>query len=163
MRSRDETGDGALHREAGPGGRERGARPRRVRGARGLRARLASLCDLQARGRCELRAHRRDRGGPAPTRRGEGVQRVPGRDRGPLRGASRDSDTHEGRLLPAVRRERGAMMTAPGAPAVVWPRVGWTEVRYPLGCIEDLHEMRKDEGEGMALGTADEQKPAAEG
>ncbi len=42
-------------------------------------------------------------------------------------------------------------------------RVGKTELRYQLGCIEDLHAMLKAHGDWMPLGGADEQKPAAEG
>ena len=40
--------------------------------------------------------------------------------------------------------------------------VGSTELRYHLRCIEDLHAMLKEHGDWMALGNADEQKPAAE-
>ncbi len=47
-------------------------------------------------------------------------------------------------------------------PAVV-VQVGSTEVRYRLSAIADLHEMLKAHGDWMALGNADEQKPAAEG
>ncbi len=41
--------------------------------------------------------------------------------------------------------------------------VGSTELRYHLRCIEDLHQMLKKHGDWMMLGSADEQKPAAEG
>ena len=41
--------------------------------------------------------------------------------------------------------------------------VGKTELRYHLRCIEDLHAMLKENGDWMPLGSADEQKPAAEG
>lgn len=41
--------------------------------------------------------------------------------------------------------------------------VGKTELRYQLRCIEDLHAMLKKHGDWMLLGSADEQKPAAEG
>jgi len=41
--------------------------------------------------------------------------------------------------------------------------VGKTELRYQLRCIEDLHAMLKEHGDWMPLGSADEQKPAAEG
>jgi hypothetical protein len=41
--------------------------------------------------------------------------------------------------------------------------VGTTELRYQLRCIEDLHAMLKAHGDWMPLGSADEQKPAAEG
>ncbi len=47
-------------------------------------------------------------------------------------------------------------------PALVC-KVGSTELRYHLSCIEDLHAMLKKYGDWMALGAADEQKPAAEG
>ena len=41
--------------------------------------------------------------------------------------------------------------------------VGKTELRYQLRAIEDLHAMLKKQGDWMLLGSADEQKPAAEG
>lgn len=41
--------------------------------------------------------------------------------------------------------------------------VGKTELRYHLRAIEDLHAMLKEHGDWMPLGSADEQKPAAEG
>ena len=41
--------------------------------------------------------------------------------------------------------------------------VGTTELRYQLRCLEDLHAMLKAHGDWMPLGSADEQKPAAEG
>jgi hypothetical protein len=41
--------------------------------------------------------------------------------------------------------------------------VGKTELRYQLRAIEDLHKMLKEKGDWMPLGSADEQKPAAEG
>jgi len=47
-------------------------------------------------------------------------------------------------------------------PALV-VRVGKTELRYQLRCIDDLHAMLTDRGDWVALGNADEQKPAAEG
>jgi hypothetical protein len=47
-------------------------------------------------------------------------------------------------------------------PALV-VQVGKTELRYQLRCIDDLHAMLKKHGDWMALGGADEQKPAAEG
>ena len=42
-------------------------------------------------------------------------------------------------------------------------QVGKTELRYQLRCIDDLHAMLKAHGDWMALGSADEQKAAAEG
>ena len=47
-------------------------------------------------------------------------------------------------------------------PALV-VQVGKTQLRYHLRCIEDLHAMLKRHGDWMPLGSADEQKPAAEG
>ena len=47
-------------------------------------------------------------------------------------------------------------------PALV-VQVGKTQLRYHLSCIEDLHAMLTEHGEWMALGNADEQKPAADG
>lgn len=47
-------------------------------------------------------------------------------------------------------------------PALV-VQVGKTELRYDLRAINDLHAMLKKHGDWMPLGSADEQKPAAEG
>jgi hypothetical protein len=47
-------------------------------------------------------------------------------------------------------------------PALV-VKVGKTELRYDLRCIDDLHAMLKSKGDWVLLGSADEQKPAAEG
>jgi hypothetical protein len=47
-------------------------------------------------------------------------------------------------------------------PALV-VRVGKTELRYNLRCIDDLHVMLQTRGDWMPLGAADEQKPAADG
>jgi len=47
-------------------------------------------------------------------------------------------------------------------PAIVC-MVGSTKLLYQLRAIEDLHAMLKEHGDWMPLGSADEQKPAAEG
>ncbi len=47
-------------------------------------------------------------------------------------------------------------------PALV-VQVGKTQLRYHLRCIDDLHAMLAKHGDWMLLGSADEQKPAAEG
>jgi hypothetical protein len=47
-------------------------------------------------------------------------------------------------------------------PAIVCV-VGKTELRYQARAIEDLHAMLKKHGDWMLLGSADEQKPAADG
>ena len=41
--------------------------------------------------------------------------------------------------------------------------VGKTTLNYQLRCLDDLHAMLKAHGDWMPLGSADEQKPAAEG
>ena len=46
-------------------------------------------------------------------------------------------------------------------PALVC-QVGKTQLSYHLSCIEDLHAMLVAHGDWMALGSADEQKPAKE-
>jgi hypothetical protein len=47
-------------------------------------------------------------------------------------------------------------------PALV-VQVGKTQLRYHLSAIADLHAMLKKNGDWVLLGSADEQKPAAEG
>jgi len=51
---------------------------------------------------------------------------------------------------------------AASPPALVC-NVGKTELRYQLRAIDDLHAMLKKHGDWIPLGSADEQKPAAEG
>jgi hypothetical protein len=53
---------------------------------------------------------------------------------------------------------------APDAdPPALVVQVGKTQLRYHLRCIEDLQAMLKDSGDWVPLGSADEQKPAADG
>jgi hypothetical protein len=47
-------------------------------------------------------------------------------------------------------------------PALVC-QVGNSQLQYHLRAVDDLHQMLKEHGDWMALGAADEQKPAAEG
>jgi hypothetical protein len=47
-------------------------------------------------------------------------------------------------------------------PALVC-QVGKTTLGYQLRCLDDLHAMLAEHGDWMALGSADEQKPAADG
>jgi hypothetical protein len=49
------------------------------------------------------------------------------------------------------------------APPALVVQVGKTQLRYDLHCINYLHAMLKSRGDWMLLGSADEQKPAAEG
>jgi len=51
---------------------------------------------------------------------------------------------------------------AASPPALVC-KVGTTTLMYQLRCIEDLHGMLKQAGDWIALGSADEQKPAKDG
>ncbi len=46
-------------------------------------------------------------------------------------------------------------------PALV-VQAGKIQLRYQLRCIDDLHAMLKKRGDWMLLGSADEQKPAAD-
>jgi hypothetical protein len=48
-------------------------------------------------------------------------------------------------------------------PPVIVCVVGTTVLGYRLRAIEDLHAMLKERGDWVPLGSADEQKPAAEG
>lgn len=48
-------------------------------------------------------------------------------------------------------------------PAALVVQVGKTQLRYHLRCIDDLHAMLQKQKDWMLLGSADEQKPAAEG
>jgi len=74
-----------------------------------------------------------------------------------------------------TREDPWVLLTPPGSsefiafrddtlvvPALV-VRVGKTELQYHLRCISDLHEMLKSKGDWVLLGSADEQKQAAEG
>lgn len=54
---------------------------------------------------------------------------------------------------------RDANLTPPALVVVV----GKTELRYRIQCIEDLHRMLIARADWVALGSADEQKDAAEG
>ena len=81
-------------------------------------------------------------------------------------------DEVEGMGTPA---EPWQLRTPPGAsafeayrdpdadPPALVVQVGKTQLRYHLSCIEDLHAMLVAHGDWMALGNADEQKPAVEG
>jgi hypothetical protein len=74
-----------------------------------------------------------------------------------------------------TREEPWVLSTPPGSsqyqayrdetadPPALVVQVGKTELRYHLRCIDDLHEMLRRHGDWMPLGSADEQKAAAEG
>jgi hypothetical protein len=50
-----------------------------------------------------------------------------------------------------------------GDPPALVVQVGKTQLKYQLRAINDLHAMLKKHGDWMPLGSADEQKAAAEG
>ena len=59
--------------------------------------------------------------------------------------------------------EYQAYRDASADPPALVVQVGKTEVRYRLRAIEDAHAMLTEHGDWMALGNADEQKPATDG
>jgi hypothetical protein len=64
---------------------------------------------------------------------------------------------------PAGNSEFEAWRDAASDPPALVIQVGKTQLRYQLGCIDDLAAMLKARGDWMALGGADEQKLVAEG
>jgi hypothetical protein len=64
---------------------------------------------------------------------------------------------------PSGQSEYQAYRDEAADPAALVVQVGKTELRYALRCIDDLHQMLKAHGDWLALGSADEQKPAAAG
>ena len=64
---------------------------------------------------------------------------------------------------PPGSSEFQAYRDATADPPALVVQVGKTELRYHLRAIDDLHAMLKARGDWMPLGSADEQKPAAEG
>ncbi len=64
---------------------------------------------------------------------------------------------------PPLSSEYEAYRDEGAEPAALVVQVGKTQLRYHLRCIDDLHAMLVAHGDWMLLGSADEQKPAAEG
>jgi hypothetical protein len=64
---------------------------------------------------------------------------------------------------PSGQSEFQAYQDNSADPPALVIRAGATELRYQLCCLDDLHAMLKDHGDWMPLGSADEQKPAADG
>jgi len=64
---------------------------------------------------------------------------------------------------PSGGSEYQAYRDETATPPALVVQVGKTELRYHLRCLEDLHAMLKAHGDWLPLGSADEQKPAAEG
>lgn len=66
-------------------------------------------------------------------------------------------------LTPPGTSEFSAYRDESLSPPSLVVKVGKTELRYDLRCLEDLRGMLKAKGDWVLLGSADEQKPAAEG
>jgi hypothetical protein len=64
---------------------------------------------------------------------------------------------------PSGSSEFTAYRDSASEPPALVVQVGKTQLRYHLSCIDDLHAMLKSHGDWMLLGSADEQKAAAEG
>jgi len=64
---------------------------------------------------------------------------------------------------PSGSSEFQAYRDEAASPPALVVQVGKTELRYQLRCLEDLRAMLVKHGDWMLLGSADEQKPAAEG
>jgi len=64
---------------------------------------------------------------------------------------------------PSLQSEFIAFRDDTADPPALVVQVGKTELRYRLRCLDDLAAMLKAHGDWMALGSADEQKPAAPG
>jgi len=64
---------------------------------------------------------------------------------------------------PSGSSEFSAFKDESASPPALIVQVGKTELRYHLRCVEDLRSMLKKHGDWILLGSADEQKPAAEG
>jgi hypothetical protein len=64
---------------------------------------------------------------------------------------------------PSGQSEYSARRDEEADPPALVVQVGKTEVRYQLRAIDDLHAMLKERGDWVPLGSADEQKPAADG
>jgi hypothetical protein len=64
---------------------------------------------------------------------------------------------------PSLQSEFVAFRDEAANPPALVVRVGKTELRYHLRCLDDLAAMLKAHGDWMPLGSADEQKPAAPG
>ncbi|MBV9817470.1 MAG: hypothetical protein JOZ07_03870 [Solirubrobacterales bacterium] len=63
---------------------------------------------------------------------------------------------------PPGRSEYRAYRDESADPPALVVTVGSTELRYRLECIDDLHRMLAERGDWVALGNADENKPAPE-
>jgi hypothetical protein len=64
---------------------------------------------------------------------------------------------------PSGQSEFQAYRDESASPPALVVQVGKTELRYSLRCLDDLHAMLRSAGDWVPLGSADEQKPVADG
>jgi hypothetical protein len=64
---------------------------------------------------------------------------------------------------PSLQADFTAWREEAADPPALVVQVGKTELRYHLRCLDDLSAMLRGSGDWVPLGSADEQKPAAEG
>jgi hypothetical protein len=64
---------------------------------------------------------------------------------------------------PSLSSEFEAFRDPSRSPPALVVRVGKTELQYQLRCLDDLAAELRRRGDWVVLGSADEQKPAAEG
>ncbi len=64
---------------------------------------------------------------------------------------------------PSLQADFTAWREEAADPPALVVQVGKTELRYHLRCLDDLSSMLTGAGDWVPLGSADEQKPAAEG
>jgi hypothetical protein len=76
-----------------------------------------------------------------------------------VRGAGTSEDPWSLRTPPG-KSEFSAFRDPDADPPALVVRVGTTELRYQLRCIDDLHAMLQARGDWMPLGSADEQQEA---
>ena len=81
---------------------------------------------------------------------------------GAVRGAGTQDEPWELKTPPGSAEYQAYRDESAEPPALV-VQVGKTQLRYHLRAIDDLHAMLVTHGDWVLLGSADEQKPAAEG
>ena len=79
-----------------------------------------------------------------------------------MKGAGTASDPWQLKTPPGTSEYQAYRDEAADPPALV-VQVGKTQLRYQLRCVEDLHAMLRQAADWVPLGSADEQKPAADG
>jgi len=80
--------------------------------------------------------------------------------------APKSTGTHESPWVlstPSGSSQFEAYRDETAEPPALVVQVGKTQLKYDLRCIDDLHAMLTSHADWMLLGSADEQKPAADG